>query len=168
MAFQVNPFISTGIPSNSKIEIGPFQKIGDGYYYIESNDATNWYEAYEKCRRLDADLITFETVAEWDAIVKYLNDRGDKREYWTSGNDLANKGKHNWFTNAKPIDINKWAGGQPDNDKGREHCIHLGYVYKTSTKYELNDRPCSNQDNNSRFRYICEKPQPISASFILW
>ncbi|XP_030377124.1 C-type lectin 37Da-like [Scaptodrosophila lebanonensis] len=168
-AEQITPFLIQGIPNEANISTAPFTKIGDGYYYIEQKLRLNWYQAYESCRLIGAELISFETVEEWDALVNQLGERKsrkDRSEYWTSGNDLGKEGKHNWFRNAQPISINKWAPNQPDNAGGREHCVHLGYIYGHSKTLELNDRPCNSK--NSLLSYICEASKPQTVSFIFW
>lgn len=148
----------SGNPNNVSIDYRPFLQIRDGFYFFGA-EQVNWYVAYERCRKMEADLVTFETPEEFDAIANYLKSKGVKSEHWTSGNDLGKTGTYNWFSNAQPITIKRWAPNQPDNANGIEHCVHLGYVYKTSTDIQLNDRPCSN-DGNSLFRYICEAEKP--------
>ncbi|KAH8287991.1 hypothetical protein KR018_001012, partial [Drosophila ironensis] len=104
---------------------------------------------------MGAELVTFETDEEFDLVAGFLKSRGIRSEYWTSGNDLGKTGTHNWFTNGRRMEINRWAPHQPDNDGGREHCVHLGYIYRSSSEIQLNDRPCS-EDGASLFNFICE------------
>ncbi|KPU73953.1 uncharacterized protein Dana_GF27918 [Drosophila ananassae] len=157
--------LKPGNPYNVPIDFKPFVQIRDGFYFF-GTEQVNWYVAHEKCRKMEADLVTFETPEEFDAISAHLKSKGVKSEHWTSGNDLGKTGTHNWFSNSQPINIQRWAPKQPDNAGGKEHCIHLGYVYKTSTLFQLNDRPCSD-DKNSLFNYICEaaKPETITIVF---
>ncbi|KAI8043153.1 C-type lectin 37Da [Drosophila gunungcola] len=158
--------VTPGNPNNVSINSSPFTKINDGYYYF-GQDKVNWYTGYENCRKLGSELVTFETNEEFDAVAAYLKSKGERTEYWTSGNDLGKTGTHNWFTNAQPITIKRWAPNQPDNAGGREHCIHLGYIYGYSTDIQLNDRPCNN-DNNSLFKYVCEAPAQETISIVVW
>ncbi|XP_017098767.3 C-type lectin 37Da-like [Drosophila bipectinata] len=158
--------IITGNPNQVPIDLSPFVKIRDGFYFFGA-EHVNWYVAYEKCRKMEADLVTFETPEEFDAIAAYLKSIGVRSEHWTSGNDLGKTGTHNWFTNAQPININRWAPKQPDNAGGKEHCIHLGYIYESSTEIQLNDRPCSGHDK-SLFKYICEAEKPETITFVVW
>ncbi|XP_022223345.2 C-type lectin 37Da-like [Drosophila obscura] len=149
------------------LKLEPFTKINKGYYFFGS-ERVNWYVAYEKCRELDAELITFETDEEIDEIANYLNSNQERGDYWTSGNDLVMTGTHKWFTNAQRINSLRWARGQPDNFRRREHCIHLGYIFKDSIGFELGDRPCANEDNRSLFQFICETPNPETISIVVW
>ncbi|KAH8412912.1 hypothetical protein KR009_006705, partial [Drosophila setifemur] len=155
-----------GNPYNLSVNSSSFININDGYYFFGA-ELVNWHVAYEKCRKLRSDLVTFETPMEFDAIANYLKSKGERKEHWTSGNDLGKTGAHNWFTNAEPINIGKWAPRQPDNAGGKEHCIHMGYIYGDSTEIQLNDRPCNN-DPNSLFRYVCEAPKQETISIVVW
>ncbi|EDV54662.1 C-type lectin 37Da [Drosophila erecta] len=158
--------IQNGIPNNLTVNTSPFIKIKESYYLF-GQEKVNWYVAYESCRRYGSELVTFETPEEFDAIAAFLKARGDRSEHWTSGNDLGQTGTHNWFSNAQLVTIKRWAPNQPDNSGGKEHCIHLGYIYGHSTEIQLNDRPCNNHPN-SLFKYICEAPKPETVSIVVW
>ncbi|KAH8352249.1 hypothetical protein KR084_002990 [Drosophila pseudotakahashii] len=158
--------IQNGNPNNVSINSSPFIKIGEGYYYF-GQDRVNWYIAYENCRKLGSELVAFETNQEFDGVTGYLKSKGERSEHWTSGNDLGKTGTHKWFTNAQPLNISRWAPNQPDNAGGKEHCIHLGYIYGYSTDIQLNDRPCNN-DPNSLFKYVCEAPEQETISIVIW
>ncbi|XP_017050509.2 C-type lectin 37Da-like [Drosophila ficusphila] len=159
---QVNEDNAVGAVIESK----PFVKIHTSYYFF-GTESLNWYAAYEKCRELDSELVTFETDDEFDAVAFFLTRNGSRENYWTSGNDLAKTGTHKWFTTGEHLSSLRWARGQPDNAGGKEHCIHLGYIYGDSTKFELNDRPCSG-DPNSLFKYVCEAPKMETVSIVVW
>ncbi|EDW55751.1 C-type lectin 37Da [Drosophila sechellia] len=158
--------IQNGNPYNLTVDMTPFIKI-NASYYVFGQTRVNWYVAYENCRRLQSELVTFETAEEFDAIAAFLNARGDRSEHWTSGNDLGKTGTHYWFSNAQLVTIKRWAPKQPDNAGGREHCIHLGYIYNYSTEFQLNDRPC-HDDASSLFKYICEAPKQETVSIVVW
>ncbi|XP_022224221.2 C-type lectin 37Da-like [Drosophila obscura] len=112
---------------------------------------------------MEAALISFETREEWDSINQYLFQRNIYDEYYTSGTDLAIKGEHVWFSTGEPLELNIWGRGEPSNNGGIEHCDVLGYL-GTSTNYDvLNDIPC-----DLKRYYICEAPQPKTASFFIW
>ncbi|EDW75407.1 uncharacterized protein Dwil_GK23834 [Drosophila willistoni] len=152
-----------GNRNNVTMNTEPFMKINDSYYYFGMH-AVNWYVAYEKCRVLKSELVTFETAEEFEAIVNYLTVRGEKRDFWTSGNDLGFEGLFNWFTTGQGITISKWAPRQPDNYQGKENCMHMGYVWPDSTEYQLNDRPCTDYF----IPYICEAPAQETISLVVW
>ncbi|XP_030080523.1 C-type lectin 37Da-like [Drosophila hydei] len=160
-AFKLHPVITPDIPANTNLTTGPFVRIGSGYYLFELKNWRNWYEAYETCRTMDAELITIETIEEWNEINRYMQETKIDNSYWTSGTDLAKEGAHVWFSSGQPINIKVWARGQPDNAGKVEHCDELGWKGNNTTG--LNDGPCA-----SLKLYICEAKQPVTASFVLW
>ncbi|XP_050741946.1 C-type lectin 37Da-like [Drosophila biarmipes] len=162
-AYKVIPFVEDGIPDHLQVATGPFVKIGRGYYYIETKTKKNWFDASESCRRIDAHLIAFETIEEWDLVNQYLFRNGIDNVYWTSGCDLAQQGKHNWCSTGEPLTLNIWYPGEPNNNNGNEHCDVLG-DRRSSTNYNvLNDFNCARE-----VLYICEKSYPKTASFVIW
>ncbi|XP_016997808.2 C-type lectin 37Da-like [Drosophila takahashii] len=146
--------LSTGFNVTSNLIEAPFVKIGSGYYYIENNLKKNWYAAYESCRRLKADLVTFESVEELDMVSQYILNSKTDVMYWASGTDLAEEGSHVWFSNGQPVYSDLWCPGQPDNKDGGEHCDGLWFESET---IGLNDGNCG-----MLHCYICEATQPIN------
>ncbi|KAH8360806.1 hypothetical protein KR084_003183, partial [Drosophila pseudotakahashii] len=141
------------IPEALQIASSPFVRIGQGYYFIETNTKKNWYDASESCRRIDSHLVSFETLEEWDLVNQYLFRKGIDDVYWTSGSDLGHQRKHHWFSTGEPLALNIWYPGEPNNYNGIEHCDLLG-ERRTRTNYNvLNDQDCEYQ-----VLYICEKP----------
>ncbi|XP_020802437.1 C-type lectin 37Da-like, partial [Drosophila serrata] len=141
-SFEVTPTIEDGIPQYLNITTGPFTKIGHGYYYIERVTAKNWFDAFAACRQLGADLIAFETIEEWNLINAFLWKYKIMAQYWTSGTDLGNQGKHVWLSTGQPILLKLWGPGNPDNYKGAEHCDELGYLAVESNYNSFNDNRC--------------------------
>ncbi|XP_068140854.1 C-type lectin 37Da-like [Drosophila tropicalis] len=160
MTYKITPIVEDGLPGFTNITTEPFLKIGEGYYYIETNLNKNWFEAYETCRLIGAELIAFETIEEWNLVNQYLQDKKiNDVTYWTSGTDLGNTGKHVWFSNGLNITLDEiWYPGEPNNGGGVEHCDEMCYI-----NYGFNDRVCSYNT-----RYICEAPQPKTAAFVVW
>ncbi|XP_050742640.1 C-type lectin 37Da-like [Drosophila biarmipes] len=126
-------------------------------------EMANWYRAYENCRELGSELVTFEASREFDAVNWYLKNKDVRSNHWTSGNDLAHTGIHNWFTNAKLIDINRWAPTQSNNRGGEQHCVHMCCRSKPSKDFRLNDKSCK----GSSMKYVWELPVQGSTPFIV-
>nr|ACY00712.1 IP10278p [Drosophila melanogaster] len=63
--------IQNGNPYNLTVDMTPFIKINESYY-VFGQTKVNWYVAYENCRRLQSELVTFETAEEFDAIAAFL------------------------------------------------------------------------------------------------
>ncbi|KAI8041956.1 hypothetical protein M5D96_003252 [Drosophila gunungcola] len=161
--YEITPIITEGAPDFFDISTEPFVKIGEGYYYFETNLTKNWFDAFESCRRMDAQLIAFETMKEWDLLNIYLRTAKIEDIYWTSGTDLAHHGIHDWFPTGQRLTLDIWMKGEPNNSGGNEHCDILGYR-RTETNYnDLNDLECELER-----LYICEAPLPRTASFVIW
>ncbi|BFF93704.1 C-type lectin 37Da-like [Drosophila madeirensis] len=149
-AYTTTPDVVDG---SLNITAFPFLQIGKGLYYFDRGIKLNWFDAYESCRRIKSDLVAFETIDEWDLIHEYLKTLGRPDDlFWTSGNDLANVGKHNWFATGEPLTLDIWAPGEPNNNGGIEHCDELGYRGTRPNNNLLNDLSC-----NSTRHYICER-----------
>ncbi|XP_017112458.1 C-type lectin 37Da-like [Drosophila elegans] len=145
-AYQVIPFIEDGIQDYLNIMTDPFVKIGQGHYYIDTREKKNWFDASETCHRINAHLIAFETIEEWDLVNQYLLKNQINDIYWTSGADLANQGKHDWFYY-----------------NGNEHCGELRGRQAPTNYNSTNDSQCVSDRH-----YICEKSYPITASLVSW
>ncbi|TDG39396.1 hypothetical protein AWZ03_014183 [Drosophila navojoa] len=162
-AYTITPIVHKGFPTNTDVTTAPFVKIGNGYYYFENTTTRNWFDAFTICRQMNAHLISIETNEEWSLIMNYRRSVRDTNRYWTSGTDLGAEGSHVWFATGKPINLNLWTVNNPDNYKNNEHCDELGWRPSKSAAEGLNDCSCS-----ARLRYICEAPEPQTASFIIW
>ncbi|XP_033237045.1 C-type lectin 37Da-like isoform X1 [Drosophila pseudoobscura] len=163
-AYKITPYVMDGVPGFLNVTTSPFVKIGDGYYYIETKMEKNWYDAYESCRRMGADLISFDSIEKWKLINQYLINTNIQARYYTSGTDLHLEGKHVWFANGQPIALDIWYANNPNNDGNIEHCDELGYKEENRSETPgLNDVRC-----DFPLRYICEAPKPKTASFIVW
>jgi hypothetical protein len=89
-------------------------------------------------------LARFDTNGEQEYLIKTV--KNPIENHWVAGNDIVDEGTWRWAPNDSPIDVNlSWNPGQPDNHKGSENCLMIGY-------YQLNDLLCS-----STLRFICEK-----------
>ncbi|EDW07452.2 C-type lectin 37Da [Drosophila mojavensis] len=162
-AYTITPIVQNGLPANTDVTTAPFVKIGKGFYYFENTTTKNWFDAFTSCRQMNADLISFETQNEWSLIMDYRRAVKDTNRYWTSGTDLGAEGSHVWFATGKPINLNLWTINNPDNYKNNEHCDELGWRPSKSAEDGMNDCSCS-----AKLRYICEAPEPQTASFIIW
>lgn len=140
-----------------------FLKIGDGYYYFDRKTKMNWFQASESCRRMNASLVTFETVEEYNNIQRLMDILTDDLLYWTSGNALGDNSTHIWHSTGKPIDVNIWTANQPDNQQDLERCDLMNYRSKPEDLLGLNDDNCNYLRN-----HICEAEHPYTVSFVVW
>ncbi|KAH8286042.1 hypothetical protein KR054_001707, partial [Drosophila jambulina] len=119
---------------------------GDSLYFIDER-SKNWFEARRFCEEMGFNLISFETVEEFNAINGFMNGTGATKGFWTSGTDFIHLGHHAWFPNGKPVPWNHWYPNQPDNEFGQEHCD--SFRYRGTDK--MNDDKCT-----EKYFYVCE------------
>ncbi|KAH8353024.1 hypothetical protein KR084_008361, partial [Drosophila pseudotakahashii] len=148
-----------GIPGTINITTAPFVKIGSHYYFIEDKTQKNWYAAYKSCRQMEADLIAFKNKEEFNVMQNYIVQTNWGKKFWTVGTDLLNQGDHIWLANGESVPSDIWSPGEPNNNNNNEHCDNM--IAKANAG--LNDDVCS-----KAHYFICQAPQPKTASFIVW
>ncbi|CAH1772722.1 unnamed protein product [Owenia fusiformis] len=147
---------TTNIPnysSNTTVEKCPPSSVQyEGTCYTFIKQQMTWHQAELTCLTLGGHLVAIETQSEQDFIVGYLDDNDMKGfDYWIGANDLIQEGQFIWVGTNKPLSYTTWAdinGPQPDNNKGKEHCVHLRDIHDLN----WNDINCFEYE----FRSICE------------
>lgn len=76
-----------------------------------------------------------------------------KVNLWLGGNDLAEEGRHVWFSTGKRFSFTNWSKGNPDNHNNGD-CVNMWDV----TDFEWNDAAC-----NYTIGFICEE-NPFSVA----
>lgn len=152
-----------GASGNIYLNPAPFIKLATGYYYFEFNRKTNWFEAYEACRRINGHLVSFETWEELEAVVRYIRGTTYTDRFWTSGTDYAHHGHYVWFATGKQIDLDIWWPNEPNNFNDAEHCAELSINTQTNQLKGIADVGCV----LSR-AYICEAEEATTASVAIW
>ncbi|CAH1773996.1 unnamed protein product [Owenia fusiformis] len=119
------------------------------FLYAPGTEAT-WYEANAYCATQNAHLLTIETSAEYYYILGRIRAWGKTgHNVWTGNNDIS--GRWQWAGgpcfDTTSMRYTHWGHGQPDNSKGREHCIHLYSPFSL----KMNDVACY-----SKYNFICE------------
>ncbi|KAH8249785.1 hypothetical protein KR032_012364, partial [Drosophila birchii] len=117
-----------------------FTKIGSKYYYISDSEKLDWFDARDRCRDMDAHLVSIKNYKEWDAITDHLT---HCKSYWV---DIRNTDDEFMSdTTGMEAPFLKWDLGQPKMKYDYE-CVKLRRkCHRMKTKY------CS-QENY----YICE------------
>ncbi|KAH8249543.1 hypothetical protein KR032_010424, partial [Drosophila birchii] len=126
-----------------------FRRIGRKYYYIENHDKLDWFDARDKCRGMDAHLVSIQNEREWKSITDKLC-RG--KSYWVDIRDVDSTFDFTSDTSGSDHPFLKWSRGHPRCREDYD-CVKLSpYCHKMKT------RDCS-QENH----YICEAnshPEP--------
>ncbi|KAF4518118.1 hypothetical protein B566_EDAN007819 [Ephemera danica] len=134
-------------------------KINGAFYYFHTNvnDKKNWHEASDYCRSRGMELVTIETEAENNALIKKVNELLENEEpsfdsyFWIGLNDLGKEGEYRWTLTGTVADYTFWNPGDPNNnglDGKPEHCVD---IWKISTGTAWNDWGCTNKG-----RFICQ------------
>ncbi|KAH8293292.1 hypothetical protein KR018_009207, partial [Drosophila ironensis] len=143
--------LAPGIPDTFDLDPRPYVKLSTGYYYLELKKRTNWFEAYEACRKMNGALVTFETQEELNAVVRYIKGNTYINNFWTSGTDYAHQGRYVWFATGQIIELDAWWPGEPNNFNDAEHCAELSFKYQVGQQSGMNDERCT-----LARAYICE------------
>ncbi|XP_048251360.1 perlucin-like [Haliotis rufescens] len=103
------------------------------------------------CRYMESHLATIANKDEDDFLRGHAIRRGKAESYWLGATDLNLEGRWLW-EGRRPMVYSNWSPHQPDNYKGREHCLEMRRSY---SNYLWNDVPCYAFNGKSHF--ICEK-----------
>ncbi|XP_005176166.1 lectin subunit alpha-like [Musca domestica] len=118
-------------------------------FYIETTKG-NWFQAFNGCSIKRMNLVVLDTKDKTDKLIRELKKvyGNDHPNIWIGGNDKAKNREFMWITANKPFTYTKWAPGQPDNKRGKEHCAMLWENHN----YQWNDGDCL-----SKMIYVCEE-----------
>ncbi|RXG69637.1 C-type lectin 37Da [Armadillidium vulgare] len=94
-------------------------QIGTNKYFFSDTSPysprLNWFLAFQYCRNIGMDLLSFQTNEEFNEIALYLENNGKSfNNYWTSGNQLGSE-MWMWMTTGHPFNVtfSYWAQGGP-------------------------------------------------------
>ncbi|XP_061387571.1 lectin subunit alpha-like [Musca vetustissima] len=119
-------------------------------FYIETSKKGNWFAAFNGCSAKHMNLVVLDTKEKTEALTRELKKvyGNDHPNIWIGGNDTAKNRQFVWITAKKNFTYTNWAGGQPDNKRGVEHCVMLWENHN----YKWNDGDCL-----SKMLYVCEE-----------
>ena len=83
--------------------------------YMLQNKGQNWNDNRRLCQWQGADLVSIETVKEWNFLNDLIQNRNILKQYnkWIIG---LEKKAGNWtWVSGKPLTINKWKENQPSD-----------------------------------------------------
>ncbi|XP_065366317.1 C-type lectin 37Db-like [Calliphora vicina] len=133
----------------------PFKKVGGKYYHFARDEEVSWFKALLTCATMGANLASFHTLDEWQALsdhlIKYYP---RKKNWWISASDLESEDDFSWYRTGERVAYTVWSVDQPDNNDGIENCVIL---WKRNNQFEMNDYDC-----DKIAHYICEASKPIT------
>ncbi|XP_040203049.1 CD209 antigen-like protein C isoform X2 [Rana temporaria] len=119
-----------------------WQLIKSNCYYIQANGET-WTRSREECDKRNGVMLILKDKAELDSLVPTI---GSGR-YWIGlRRDSGDINRWLW-ADGSHLTFSPWNTGEPNNDKGREHCAEI-----LGGSQSMNDRDCED-----KLGYICEK-----------
>ncbi|KAM8830179.1 galactose-specific lectin nattectin-like [Synchiropus picturatus] len=105
--------------------------------YVYDGTPKEWSDAEVTCLKQGGNLVSFSNQKEFDFISQLIRrSSGDNTRIWAGGQDATKNGVWLWSNGSKMTFIN-WGPRQPDNARGREHCMELNLRGKP------NDHVCS-------------------------
>lgn len=93
------------------------------YRLIQAN--LTWMAARDAAVKQGGHLATFETSAQWDAMVSQIGSGAlAGKNIWIGATDAASEGSWKWLTGDSVI-YKRWATGQPNNLKKIQHYAYI-------------------------------------------
>lgn len=135
-----NDYSNTKCPTNWVL-------IGSSLYMLNKEFVT-WDGAQKKCRDKCARLMEFHSEEQNRLITDTFG--SCDRDFWIGATDRDLEGFWIWKTSGLPVSnvgFSNWGKGEPNNDRGMEHCAHMRSYYG-----DWNDKICT-----SSLQFICEK-----------
>uniref|UniRef100_A0A8C8RN29 C-type lectin domain-containing protein n=1 Tax=Pelusios castaneus TaxID=367368 RepID=A0A8C8RN29_9SAUR len=124
----------------------------------EGNQKKSWFEAEDFCREIGGHLITINSREVQHLIWQMVLDKGFLFQRFWMGLVYLNPDEGYTWTDGSPVIYQNWNEGEPNNDRGIEHCG----MFERNPKMRWNDMYCEHL-----FNWICEikkgtplKPEP--------
>ncbi|XP_076065579.1 uncharacterized protein LOC143039427 [Oratosquilla oratoria] len=106
-------------------------EIDQNRYFISNASpyapTLNWFLAYEYCRNIGMELVSFGQKKEMDSLNDYLRQTGYQTiDYWTSGNQLGSA-MWIWMSTGQPFNttFNAWSDGLTPLVKSDKSCMTI-------------------------------------------
>ncbi|ELU06296.1 hypothetical protein CAPTEDRAFT_144130, partial [Capitella teleta] len=110
--------------------------------YSFNTSLEDWHSARSVCLQNGGHLVALETETEYDNIARMLRTTPEysslNNGWWTAGNDIDTEGTWLWADVNRPLTIDRWIPGQPDNRFGTEKCGEFNPTHN----YLYNDLTC--------------------------
>ncbi|XP_058456749.1 C-type lectin 37Da-like [Malaya genurostris] len=108
----------------------------------------NWFKAHEFCTTLGMELISIESQAEHNALIKFIRSTdkfSNATRFWIGASDLAEEGIYTWISSGRLVTFTNWAANEPNNINNTEHCIEIIHNIYINQVWQWNDMECRNE-----------------------
>merc|ERR1712032_405155 len=124
--------------------------------YFMAEYPASWMQHEGDCKDLGGQLVAFETRAEMDCVIQYMEDKFPVSTYpfsWAIGlaSSYRYKGVYHWHPNDTTMSFDNWAVGSPS---GAE-CVSLSLASPHFGMWV--DVGCRAEDEASLLMAVCEK-----------
>ncbi|XP_041664062.1 ladderlectin-like isoform X2 [Cheilinus undulatus] len=117
----------------------PFWYSFNGRCYKYISTPVNWLSAELHCVSQRANLVSIHSLAEQNFVRSLIrNFDPSERPAWIGLHDVHSRGGR--WSDGTAVNFRFWLPGEPNNQKGREHCVHMNW----GSLKRWNDIPCGN------------------------
>jgi hypothetical protein len=120
------------------------------HWYKAFSEVASWDEAVKRCEDMKGYLACVSDNEE-NVFIASLT---EGRAMWIGATDARKEGKWKWVR-GEPFRFNKWFPGQPANDGGNSHYLHIGVPWLSKPE-DWNDAP---MEFDSVVGFVCEWEQ---------
>ena len=107
---------------------------------------TSWVGALKVCQNMGANMVKITTEQE-NTFLYNLSKRDKHSTWFWIGLTRGPYNRFYWLDGSRP-GYTKWAAGEPNNVREKEHCIHTRKGHRT-----WNDLPC---EHEWKPNFVCE------------
>ncbi|XP_059198374.1 galactose-specific lectin nattectin-like [Centropristis striata] len=89
--------------------------------------AKTWMDAEKLCQSANGNLASIHSAEENTFLNDFIEDvSGTSRRTWIGATDAVQEKTLQW-ADGSPVQFTRWHTGQPDNFKGKEHCVEMNW-----------------------------------------
>ncbi|KAL7375381.1 hypothetical protein ABVT39_016378 [Epinephelus coioides] len=100
--------------------------FGDHCYHYNPIEMT-WASAERHCQSLDGNLASVHNIQQYSDIQTVIFETAHRPSpAWIGGSDAEEENQWFW-SDGTPFRYHHWCHGEPDNNKGNQHCMQMNY-----------------------------------------
>ncbi|XP_062602395.1 perlucin-like protein isoform X2 [Saccostrea cucullata] len=130
-----------------------WDKFEDKCYRL-FRESKNWHQARDSCRAHGSTLPIVSNGRIQSFIVQKYGHLLGPLGVYLAGTDVKREGTWEWVDGEEQFSFSTWQKGEPSNDGGYGHCLHMWKTYQ----FNWNDVNCQRSISN----YLCSKTGRLS------
>ncbi|XP_072392017.1 macrophage mannose receptor 1-like [Diabrotica undecimpunctata] len=104
-------------------QVLPLVKHGKYNYFVGTTFKATQLQALRFCRNINMTLLDIESEAENEAVYKFIKDKNEGDNYWSSGSRIIDGKSWLWLSTGKEIEYTNWDNGEPNTND--DYCLSL-------------------------------------------